>query len=83
MDLKRYKSHKEVTAGEIVRVDGRRIFLRLANGSEGAVDCKANMFTRYTPKQGDFLVCYDSGTKDEYLSFSPRDKFINSYTEVS
>jgi hypothetical protein len=76
----RYRSHKIVEAAEIVRLQdharGPLVTVHLAGGHSQEVG--EIVFTRGRPHTGDFLVIYDDG----YVSWSPRDKFLDGYTRI-
>ena len=83
-----YKSHKKVRALEIASVGSREmaegrqgLFRRLTFKEEGFGDYDAGeeMFARYVPVPGDFLVFYEDG----YTSFSPGRAFLDGYTRES
>jgi hypothetical protein len=79
-----YTCHKRVRALEIKEVHHFRI--DVANGAavrtivfeDRSLDLPADMFTRYIPVSGDFYVVYEDG----YESFSPRNAFLDGYTET-
>lgn len=70
----RYKSHKTVWALEIADVTGT--VLMFAEKGYAPIEASVEMFSRYTPAIGDFLVIYEDG----YKSFSPRKAFIEGYS---
>jgi len=82
-----YKSHKRVHALEIASVgpremasDRQGLFRHLRFKDEGFDGYAASeeMFSRYVPVPGDFLVFYEDG----YKSFSPRKAFLEGYTRA-
>lgn len=73
-DMPRYKSHKTVQALEIKEVAGHVLYFK--DESFDSIDAPEELFSRYTPVPGDFLVLYEDG----YKSFSPRKNFIEGYT---
>jgi hypothetical protein len=66
-----YTCHKKVGALEISGVDG--FALTFTNGNSATIS--RDIFSRYTPVPGDFLVVYEDG----YMSFSPRKAFLDGY----
>jgi hypothetical protein len=80
-ELPQWKSHKQVGALEIAHVtdahDGHRI-VSFADATFGDMKCPENMFTRFEPGPGDFLVAYEDG----YKSFSPRQVFLDGYKRL-
>jgi hypothetical protein len=74
MDMPRYRSHKSVRALEIADVTGWRLTFK--DESYPAHIAHSDLFARYTPRPGDFLVQYEDG----YLSISPRQAFVDGYT---
>jgi hypothetical protein len=72
-EMPRYKSHKQVWALEIGAVDGRKLTF-VEKGYE-AIEVEQELFARYIPVHGDFLVVYADG----YKSFSPRKAFLEGY----
>lgn len=80
MELKSYTCHKRVRAAEImsVTISERSDCFRNVTVVTGEVEgFPPEMFSRYFPKPGDFLVVYEDG----YRSFSPRKAFLEGYTE--
>lgn len=82
-EIPRYISHKQVWALEISAVEegkdiegGKAKFVSFAEPGYAAIECPADMFARYTPVKGDFLVEYSDG----YKSFSPRKAFLEGYS---
>lgn len=78
-----YTCHKRVQALEIIAVGGFMTNLdtgavtrplQFSDGSERKLPLQ--MFARYVPQMGDFLVRYEDG----YESFSPRKAFLDGYT---
>lgn len=76
MEMRRYKSHKQVWALEIATVNGHRLTFRDEDYASMLLD--ASVFYRYTPVPGDYFVQYEDG----YKSFSPRKAFLDGYTRV-
>ena len=74
-EMPRYKSHKTVWALEIAEVDGQRLTFK--EPGYAPMTAPSDMFQRYKPKPGDFLVQYVDG----YQSFSPRKAFLDGYTK--
>lgn len=77
-EMPRYRSHKEVWALKIRRIesaalDGTTIYF--VDEGYMPVTVPAEMFTRYTPVEGDYLVVYDDG----YKSISPAKAFDEGY----
>lgn len=87
-EMPRYKSHKTVWALEIATIDLPNDYDELAGAEKAArrvsfkepgyaaVFLPGEMFLRYTPVPGDFMVQYSDG----YKSFSPRKAFLEGYT---
>lgn len=78
--MKRYRSHKVVEAGEISagRFDRNGSgMITLVDGR--MIDVPPGFASRGMPSKGDFLVRY---LPDGYLSWSPRDAFLDGYTEI-
>jgi len=79
-EMPRYVSHKTVRALEIdycvlCTPSGRRVAHFKDEGHEPMM-LDPEMFARYQPLTGDFLVLYEDG----YKSFSPRKAFLEGYT---
>lgn len=76
--LKPYTCHKKVRAAEITSVgeivDGALTCAVTLRGTL-TIDVKAEVFVRYMPVPGDYLVVYEDG----YQSFSPRKAFLDGY----
>lgn len=70
--LKPYTCHKKVKASEITSV-GEYGMITLERAVTLA--CPDEMFSRYRPVPGDFLVVYEDG----YKAFSPRQAFLDGY----
>jgi len=80
----RYKCHKEVEAFQIVHVaeDAHEGGWRAVDVREegfGPVICPSEMFVRYSPVPGDYIVFYEDG----YKSFSPQAAFESGYTLIT
>lgn len=80
--LPRYRSHKEVQAAEIVSVtsgdnESKLLELRLAADKPTIrqLFVASDLKNRPEPHQGDYLLLYEDG----YVSFSPREPFLNGY----
>lgn len=76
-EMPRYQSHKRVWALQIASIEGRR--LTFVEKGFAPVDCPEDMFSRYKPKTGDYLVEYEG---DGYRSFSPKEAFEGGYTRI-
>jgi hypothetical protein len=84
----KYVSHKTVHALEIDSVvlvggggdlyTGERL-VSFADAGYVPAKLPADMFARYQPVKGDFLVIYADGFK----SFSPRKAFLEGYTRAA
>lgn len=82
----RYECHKNVGALEIKEVGDYKPSEMLGGGLLRHVEfvggnyalLAAEMFHRYTPVPGDFLVIYEDG----YMSFSPRKAFLDGYSPM-
>jgi len=75
MEMPRYRSHKLVSALEITAVILHEHVVHL-KGRQVPYQLEPEMFSRYKPFPGDYLVQYESG----YRSFSPRKEFVDGYT---
>lgn len=76
MEMPRYKSKKLVWALEVKSIDGNTV--TPADKGYAPIEMKPEVFARYTPVKGDFLVQYGDG----YWSVSPRKPFIEGYDRV-
>lgn len=78
--MKKYKSHKIVTAAKIltVLVDGASFQVVCEGGMRRSMPLDHPMIARFRPSASDYLVRYESG----YEAFSPRFEFENGYAEV-
>lgn len=76
VEMPRYQSHKKVWALQIKAVDGHKLSFENANYAD--VEKPSELFARYKPVAGDYLVVYDDG----YESFSPREPFEAGYTAL-
>jgi hypothetical protein len=79
-----YTCHKKVRAAEIISVGHQtissapgEIVRPVTLAGNITINLSNEMFTRYMPESGDFLVVYEDG----YKSFSPRKAFLDGYTE--
>lgn len=73
-----YRSHKKVRALEIedcVKVEHGKRVVTFVDKAFHAVTLEPEIFSRYEPKRGDFLVVYNNG----YVSLSPRQEFLDGY----
>lgn len=84
-EMPRYRCHKTVWALEIDTIQwdittqkGGWIVTPLDRGY-GNITLPPEVFSRYTPSAGDFIVQYD----DSYWSVSPRKTFIEGYTPIA
>ncbi len=79
--LPKWKSHKTVNAAKIVNVtterspEGKRT-LDLTGGQVFAARNNHAIWSRYVPKEGDYLVVYEDG----YISVSPAKAFEEGYS---
>lgn len=76
--LRKYRSHKVVSAAQILNVDRDVLTVDAVEGPV-RVQPEPAVFSRYTPIPGDYLICYPP---DGYMSLSPRDKFEDGYLPV-
>lgn len=89
MHLQAYKSHKTVHAARIVAFNATHdgpcsITVRDLKNERIEVPVPVAIFARYTPvPEFDYLVWYDRGTPDEYLSISPGAKFEAGYHPIA
>lgn len=76
-EMPRYVSHKTVHALEIASVGAAGGLRRNVFFKEDFLPAllSEDMFTRYQPVPGDYLVVYADG----YKSFSPRKAFLEGY----
>lgn len=77
-----FRSHKQVRAAEIlsaIRVANNDRVVTFVDPSIEAITVPAEVFSRYVPVKGDFLVVYPDG----YQSISPRKTFLEGYSEVT
>lgn len=74
MDMPKYRSHKVVGALEIAHAERLTCRVSFVDHPDTII-VGAEMFVRYQPTQGDFLVEYEGG----YQSFSPRAAFLDGY----
>ncbi len=80
-EMPRYRCHKEVYALKLSRQpyvtkDGATI--EFVEAIYAPMKLPAEVFARYKPKAGDYLVVYDDG----YKSFSPAKAFEEGYTRI-
>lgn len=73
--MRKFQSHKVVEAEQISEITGNGRII-LVDGE--SIPTPADLFARYHPSAGDYLIRYDGG----YLSVSPRAAFEDGYTEV-
>lgn len=78
VEMQKYKSHKEVWAFkiekiEVVREDGRNLV-----GEANMVIVNREYMTKHKPEVGGYYVRYEDG----YESFSPAEAFEGGYTKV-
>lgn len=84
-EMPRYRCHKVVWALEIKSIKWNSTkpeggyLVTPADIGYGDVALPAEVFARYTPIAGDFIVQYE----DRYWSVSPRKTFIEGYTPIS
>lgn len=80
----RYRSHKVVEAAEFVCIDAQEVFIKGPDGHAQALHgLPDDIFARGVPSCDDLIVRYNAGTPKEYLSWSPRDVFLDGYTRIS
>lgn len=73
-----YRSHKAVRALEIdtaVKVAHGQRVVTFVDPDYDSTTLGPEIFSRYEPKHGDFLVIYNNG----YVSLSPRQDFLDGY----
>lgn len=70
-----YVSHKRVKALEIATADRLTCRITFIGSAYPGITLPADMWARYQPAQGDYLILYEDG----YLSFSPRQQFLDGY----
>ena len=79
--MKTYQSHKQVKAAQIEKVfpqnDENKHLVKVV-GEENPIPVHSDVFSRYQPEKGDYLVQYEDG----YLSVSPQKAFEEGYTEL-
>lgn len=79
-DLTRYKSIKEVRAGEITEVVAAGCYVQSSDPSQTVLRIfEPNMTARYEPKVGDFWIVYPDG----YQAISPRRAFLEGYVGMN
>ena len=77
--LRKFVSHRQVAAGEIVRVGADdTLFVKLEDGSITSFVASRSMFAHYRPVPGDALVVYDDG----YAAVCPKASFDEGYKPV-
>jgi hypothetical protein len=80
MELAKYKCHKEVLAGKIIKIDinseGNHC-LALEGADEPLIVSDAYMH-KHVPREGGYYVMYENG----YESWSPAEVFEAGYTKV-
>ena len=80
--LKPYTCHKKVRAAQITSVGNYvsnhagALVRSVTIANDLTIELPDEMFVRYVPSPGDFLVVYEGG----YQSFSPRKQFLEGYT---
>ena len=75
--MPRYQSVKKVWALEVKRIDGNTVYFMDA-ARFMPKDFAPEVFARYRPEQGDFMVQYEDG----YWSVSPRAAFLSGYVHL-
>lgn len=75
--LSKFKSIKEVLAGEIIEIVPAGCYVKESNGDSTLRIFEEKMTERYQPKVGDFWIVYSDG----YQSISPREAFLTGYIE--
>lgn len=86
--LPEWTSHKVVRAGRIIATGENyedepeiaRIMVDLGNGKTSVFSVDRKVFARAWPSAGDYLVVYNVGTPDEYVSWSPAKVFVEGNT---
>jgi hypothetical protein len=89
VEMPRYKCHKEVWALQVKSVslppllqneewDGKQLQLVFEDSRYAPIFVDSPMFSRYSPKQGDYYVVYSDG----YKSFSPKQAFEEGYSKL-
>lgn len=74
-EIPRYRCIKKVRALEINMITSDDVmFFEIADGHR-PIKAAPDLFARYRPQAGDFLVFYDDG----YMSISPRKAFLEGY----
>lgn len=77
LNLPKYKSHKVVSAAQIVEVYHNAVVLVSPDGkTHWRIHFEPAMAARYFPSVGDYLVEYEDG----YQSFSPQKAFEEGYS---
>jgi len=78
-DLARYKSTKEVLAGEITEVVPAGCYVQSADEKQSILRIyEPKMTARYQPEVGDYWIVYPDG----YQSISPRQAFLDGYIRL-
>ena len=82
-EMPRYRSHKEVWALQIDRVEdadhpSKKIVHFIRSDVYAPRKVQAGVFYRKAPEHGDYFVVY----RDGYESWSPRSEFEDGYTLV-
>lgn len=88
--MREFICHKKVKAAKIVGIDGNAVQRQhdtvtviVDDETETIVKCPIEMFGRYVPKPGDYLVEYPAfKDRPAYLSFSPGDVFEDGYRHL-
>lgn len=80
IELPRYECHKEVWALPISEIKVRLTgdFTLIFPGPYAPIVVDVEWFVKHKPVAGGFYVVY----KDGYVSFSPRDAFMDGYTLI-
>jgi hypothetical protein len=76
VEMPRYRSHKQVWALKIEKVEGDVIIF--AEKGYAPLVAEKGLFSRYTPVPGDYYVQYADG----YKSISPAKAFEEGYTRI-
>jgi hypothetical protein len=88
--MQAYLCHKRVRAAQIAEVTGREpdgsraLSLLLADGTRWRYQAGPDLFARYTPRPGDYLVLYPAADlrAEAYVSISPKVAFEDGYAPV-
>lgn len=74
--MPKYRCHKEVYALQIKHTVGYKLVF--VDTRYASIEVEPNMFARYVPVEGDYLVVYKNG----YRSFSPKKEFEDGYSLI-